>query len=134
MAETILVIEDEPEFAALLELWLSDAGYRAVAAGTGPDGLRAFYDAHPDLVLLDLSVPGLDGWQILERIREFSRVPVVIVTARSSEGDKVRGLKVGADDYVTKPLSLPELLARIEAILRRASAAPERPRSSATAT
>lgn len=129
MAETILIVEDEPEFAALLELWVRTAGYEPVVAHNGNDALRRFYEAHPDLVLLDLSLPGLDGWQVLERIREFSRVPILMVTARSGEADKVRGLKLGADDYVTKPLSLPELLARVEAALRRAgTASPERPR------
>ena len=127
--DRILVVEDEPEFAGLLELWLRQAGYEAVVSSTGQDALRRFYDVHPALVLLDLSVPGLDGWQVLERLREFSRVPVLLVTARSSEADKVRGLRLGADDYITKPLSFPELLARIEAALRRAaSAPPERPR------
>ena len=121
MAERVLVVEDEPEFADLLALWLGRAGYEPKVARSGRDGLRALYDTHPDLVLLDLSLPGLDGWQLLERIREFSRVPILLVTARSGEADKVRGLKLGADDYVTKPLSFPELLARVEAALRRAS-------------
>jgi DNA-binding response OmpR family regulator len=129
VAETILIVEDEPEFAALLELWVGQSGYRASVAGSGNEALRRFYDDHPDLVILDIALPGLDGWQVIERIREFSRVPILIVTARSSEADKVRGLKLGADDYITKPLSFPELVARIEAALRRASTpSPERPR------
>jgi DNA-binding response OmpR family regulator len=127
--ETILIIEDEPEFAALVELWVSRAGYRAATARTGPDGLRRFYDERPDLIILDVAVPGLDGWQLLERFREFSRVPILMVTARGSEAEKVRGLKLGADDYITKPVSFPELMARVEAALRRAAtSAPERPR------
>jgi DNA-binding response OmpR family regulator len=121
MAERILIVEDEPEFAALLELWVSQAGYASSVAPTGREALRRFYEEHPDLVLLDVAIPDLDGWQVIERIREFSRVPIIIVTARSAENDKVRGLKLGADDYVTKPLSFPELLARIEAALRRAA-------------
>jgi DNA-binding response OmpR family regulator len=129
VAETVLIVEDEPEFAALLELWIGQAGYRTVAAATGPDGLGRFYDERPDLVILDVALPGLDGWQLVERIREFSRVPIVLVTARSSEADKIRGLKLGADDYITKPLSFAELVARIEAALRRAASAPvDRPR------
>ncbi len=129
MADTILIVEDEPEFAELLELWTTQSGYRAVVATTGQDALARFYDDHPALVILDVALPGLDGWQVLERIREFSRVPILMVTARSSEADKVRGLKLGADDYVTKPLSLPELMARIEAALRRAATpGPERSR------
>jgi two-component system KDP operon response regulator KdpE len=129
MSDTILIVEDEPEFGELLALWLGRAGYEPVIAASGPDALRQFYDHHPGLVLLDVALPGFDGWHVLERIREFSRVPILMVTARSGEADKVRGLKLGADDYVTKPLSFPELLARVEAALRRAStAAPEAPR------
>ena len=129
MAETILIVEDEPDFAGLVELWMSRAGYRTVTARTGHEALRGFYDDHPDLVILDVALPGLDGWQIIERIREFSRIPILMVTARSSEADKIRGLKLGADDYITKPLSFPELTARVEAALRRAAtASPDRPR------
>jgi DNA-binding response OmpR family regulator len=127
--ETILVVEDEPEFASLVELWMSRAGYRVATALTGTDALRRFYDERPDLVILDVALPGIDGWQLIERFREFSRVPILMVTARGSEAEKVRGLKLGADDYITKPLSLPELTARVEAALRRAATtAPERPR------
>jgi DNA-binding response OmpR family regulator len=129
MAERILVVEDEPEFSDLLALWITRAGYEAVTAASGAEALKQFYERHPDLVILDVSLPGLDGWQVLERVREFSRVPILLVTARSSEADKVRGLKLGADDYMTKPVSFPELMARVEAALRRAATAtPERPR------
>jgi DNA-binding response OmpR family regulator len=129
VAERILIVEDEPEFAGLLELWMAKSGYRPVVASTGVDALKRFYEDHPDLVILDVALPRLDGWQVIERIREFSRVPILMVTARSSEADKIRGLKLGADDYITKPLSFPELLARVEAALRRASTpSPERPR------
>jgi DNA-binding response OmpR family regulator len=129
VAERILIVEDEPEFAALLELWIGRAGYEPLVSPTGNDALRRFYESHPDLVILDVSLPGLDGWQVIERIREFSRVPIILATARSSEADKIRGLKLGADDYVTKPLSFPELVARVEAALRRASTpTPDRPR------
>lgn len=128
MSEAILIIEDEPEFSALIELWMMRTGYRVITARSGPDGLRRFYDERPDLIILDVALPGLDGWQLIERFREFSRVPILMVTARGSEGEKVRGLKLGADDYITKPLSLPELVARVEAALRRAATtAPERP-------
>ena len=129
MVETVLIVEDEPEFAALVELWMVRAGYRTIIARTGPDALRRFYDEHPDIVILDVALPGLDGWQLLERLREFSRVPIIMATAHGSEAEKVRGLKLGADDYITKPLSFPELTARVEAALRRAStSAPERSR------
>jgi DNA-binding response OmpR family regulator len=127
--DKILIVEDEPDFAALVELWMSRAGYGTVIARTGHDALRSFYEDHPDLVILDIALPGLDGWQIIERIREFSRIPILMVSARSSEADKIRGLKLGADDYITKPLSFPELTARVEAALRRAATAtPDRPR------
>ncbi len=129
MAETVLVVEDEPEFAALVELWIGQAGYRTVTARTGPDALRRFYDERPDLIILDVALPGLDGWQLLERLREFSRVPILMVTAHGSEAEKIRGLRLGADDYITKPVSFPELIARVEAALRRAAtSAPERSR------
>jgi len=129
VGERILIVEDEPEFAALLELWVTRAGYAASSASSGNDALRRFYEDHPDLVILDVALPGLDGWQVIERIREFSRVPIILVTARSAEADKIHGLKLGADDYITKPLSFPELLARVEAALRRAATpTPERPR------
>jgi DNA-binding response OmpR family regulator len=129
VAERILIVEDEPEFAALLELWVTRAGYAASAAATGNDALRRFYEDRPDLIILDVALPGMDGWQVVERIREFSRVPIILVTARSSEADKIHGLKLGADDYITKPLSFPELLARVEAALRRAATpSPDRPR------
>jgi two-component system KDP operon response regulator KdpE len=129
MSDTILIVEDEPAFADLLGLWVRQAGYEAVVASDGTAALRQFYEHHPSLVLLDVALPGSDGWHVLERIREFSRVPILMVTARSGEADKIRGLKLGADDYMTKPLSFPELMARIEAALRRASTAtPERSR------
>jgi DNA-binding response OmpR family regulator len=118
--ETVLIVEDEPEFAGLVELWIGQAGHRTVTARTGPDALRRFYDERPNLVILDVALPGLDGWQLLERLREFSRVPILMVTAHGSEAEKIRGLKLGADDYVTKPVSFPELTARVEAALRRA--------------
>src|SRR4029079_5779534 len=108
---------------------MTRAGYRAATARTGPDGLRRFYDERPDLIILDVAVPGLDGWQLIERFREFSRVPILMVTARGSEAAKGRGMTRGADDYLTKPVSFPELMARVEAALRRAAtSAPERPR------
>ena len=129
MADAVLIVEDEPEFAELVALWVGQAGYRTITARTGQDGLRRFYDDRPDLVILDVALPGLDGWQLLERLREFSRVTILMLTARGSEAEKVRGLKLGADDYVTKPVSFPELIARVEAALRRAGTSPsERPR------
>jgi DNA-binding response OmpR family regulator len=122
--ELVLIVEDEPDFGELLELWIGRTGYRTTRAGNGRDALVSFHELRPDLVVLDVSLPGFDGWQVLERIREVSRIPVLMVTARSAEGDKVRGLRLGADDYVTKPVGFPELMARIEGALRRAQQAP----------
>jgi two-component system KDP operon response regulator KdpE len=103
-------------------LWLERHGWRTIVATDGAEALRRFEEERPDLVLLDLGLPSLDGWQVLERVREASLVPILVVTARGSDADKVRGLGIGADDYVTKPVSFPELIARVQAALRRAQA------------
>lgn len=118
----ILIVEDEPEFADLLALWVERHGWQPCVAHDGAAAIVRFEAEAPDLVLLDLSLPRLSGWQVIERIRAASLVPILVVTARDAEQDKIRGLGAGADDYVTKPLSFPELMARIEAVLRRASA------------
>lgn len=126
--ERVLIVEDESEFAALLETWIRRAGYETSVAADGREALRTFHETRPDLVILDVSLPAIDGWGLLERFREYSNVPVLMATARGAEADKVRGLRLGADDYITKPLGFPELLARIEAALRRsASSASRRP-------
>src|ERR671934_3039411 len=116
----ILVVDDDADIRGLLRELLERASYDVVEASNGRDGLRTLYGSSPDLVLLDVSMPELDGWQTLERIRDLSAVPVVMLTARAAELEKVRGLKGGADDYVTKPFGRQELLARVEALLRRA--------------
>jgi DNA-binding response OmpR family regulator len=118
----ILIVEDEPEFADLLALWVERHGWRARVARDGASAIVSFEAAPPDLILLDLSLPRLSGWHVIERIRASSLVPILLVTARDGEQDKIRGLGAGADDYVTKPLSFPELMARIEAVLRRTNA------------
>jgi DNA-binding response OmpR family regulator len=115
----VLVIDDEPDFVLLLQELLGRAGYETAWAATGEEGVRAVYDDAPDLVMLDVTMPRLDGWQVLERIRSGSEVPVLMLTGRGSELEKVRGLRGGADDYVAKPFGRPELLARVEALLRR---------------
>ncbi len=119
---TILVVDDERRYRELLEMDLSRRGYRVLQA---PDGLRALdlvEQGSPDLVILDLRLPDMDGYEVCRRIRETSSVPIIMLTARVEEADKVRGLRSGADDYVTKPFSAEELLARVEAVLRRADA------------
>jgi DNA-binding response OmpR family regulator len=115
----ILVIEDDAEIRALLRTLLERAGMQVVEAPDGESGLRTFFETRPELVLLDLSLPRMDGFETLGRIRQLSDVPVLVLTARSSEGDKVLGLRSGADDYLTKPFGRQELVARAEALLRR---------------
>jgi DNA-binding response OmpR family regulator len=114
----ILVVDDEVDILDLLTELLGESGYEVVRASDGREAVRALFHAQPDLVLLDVAMPELDGWQTLERIRDVSDLPVVMLTARAAEDDKVRGLRAGANDYVTKPFSTRELLARIEALLR----------------
>ena len=116
---TILVCDDEPDIRELLRELLGRTGYEVLEAADGQEALRTLYGSSPDLVLLDVSMPNLDGWATLERIRDVSDVPVIMLTARTEELERVRGLKGGADDYVTKPFGRQELLARVEALLRR---------------
>jgi DNA-binding response OmpR family regulator len=120
---TVLVIEDDADIRRLLRAILEREGFAILGASDGQEGLRRLYASRPDLIILDVTMPGLDGWETLERVRELSNVPVLILTARASEMEKVRGLRDGADDYLTKPFGHQELLARIEALLRRARAA-----------
>jgi DNA-binding response OmpR family regulator len=115
----ILVVDDESDIRGLVVELLQRAGHEVIEAPDGNEGLKRFYAEQPDLVILDVQMPGLDGWGVLERIRELSDVPVLMLTARAEELDKVRGLRAGADDYVTKPFGRQELLARVEAHLRR---------------
>jgi two-component system response regulator RegX3 len=115
----ILVVEDEVSFSDPLSYLLRKEGYEVAVAETGPDALADFDRAGADLVLLDLMLPGLSGTEVCRAIRQRSSVPVIMLTAKDSEIDKVVGLEIGADDYVTKPYSSRELLARIKAVLRR---------------
>ncbi|MGB2711618.1 MAG: response regulator transcription factor [Conexibacter sp.] len=121
----VLVVEDEDDVRRLVRTLLERAGHRVVEAVNGLEALERLGEAHPDLVVLDVAMPELDGWQTLERLRDLSDVPVLMLTARAGELDKVRGLRGGADDYVTKPFGRQELLARVEALLRRTSGPPE---------
>jgi DNA-binding response OmpR family regulator len=116
----VLVVDDDDDIRLLLEQLLSGAGYDVQTAHDGRAALRAFHANPTDLVVLDLSMPELDGFETLDRLRDLSDVPVILLTARSGEIDKVRGFRAGADDYVVKPFGRQELLARIEALLRRA--------------
>jgi DNA-binding response OmpR family regulator len=118
-AATILIVDDEADVRGLVREILQRAGYEVREAGDGQEGLRAFYGERPDLVVLDVSMPVLDGWETLARIRELSDVPVIMLTASGEELQRVRGLAAGADDYVTKPFGRQELVARVQALLRR---------------
>ena len=115
----VMVVEDEPALADALEYGLSAEGFDVVATGDGEESLRLFDRERPDLILLDLMLPGMSGTEICKRIRSTSAVPIIMLTAKDSEIDKVVGLEVGADDYVTKPFSMRELAARVRAVLRR---------------
>jgi DNA-binding response OmpR family regulator len=120
----VLVVDDDPDIRNLVAELLRRAGHDVLEAENGRAGLRVFHASSPDLVVLDVSMPELDGWQTLERIRDLSDVPVLMLTARGDELERVRGLQAGADDYVVKPFGRQELLARVQAILRRAAAGP----------
>ncbi len=120
-AKRILVVDDDPDMRELLTELLGRTGYELRLAANGREGLRSLFASTPDLVILDVSMPELDGWATLERIREVSDVPVLMLTAQAGELDKVRGLRGGADDYVSKPFGRQELLARVDALLRRAT-------------
>jgi DNA-binding response OmpR family regulator len=124
--KTILIIEDEPHIVLGLRDALEFEGFRVVSAGNGKDGVTLAKHEKPDAVLLDLMLPDVNGYKVCEDLRRWSPfVPIIMLTARSQEVDKIRGLDAGADDYVTKPFSVGELIARIRAIFRRASRAPE---------
>jgi DNA-binding response OmpR family regulator len=115
----VLVIEDDQDIALGIRVVLSRSGFEVTGAGDGREGLRAFHHARPDLVILDIGLPTLDGWAVLERIRDMSDAPILILTAHGQESEKVRGLQGGADDYLTKPFGNAELAARMETLLRR---------------
>ncbi|HZT84275.1 MAG TPA: response regulator transcription factor [Gaiellaceae bacterium] len=118
-ASRILVVDDDDDIRGLLRTLLERAGHEVTDAPDGREGLRQLYAVSPDLVILDVSMPGLDGWATLERIREVTDVPVLMLTARDAELERVRGLMAGADDYVVKPFGRQELVARVDVLLRR---------------
>lgn len=120
MRERILVVDDEPRYVRLMEANLITDGYQVIKAYDGQQAVDLVAEQNPALVLLDVMMPNLDGFQACERIREFSQVPIIMVTAKGQEQDRVRGLDLGADDYIVKPFSAMELLARVRAVLRRA--------------
>jgi len=122
----ILVVDDDDDIRGLVRALLERAGHEVIDAADGRAGLRELYAGSPDLVILDVAMPGLDGWATLERIREVSDVPVLMLTARDAELERVRGLRGGADDYVVKPFGRQELAARVDVLLRRPRSGAER--------
>lgn len=128
---TILVVDDEPAIVSLLTSYLQAEGYEFHTAADGPAGLKAARAFKPDVIVLDVMLPGFDGLELLSRLRRESNVYVILLTARTEEMDKIVGLSVGADDYVTKPFSPRELMARIKAALRRLQATPHGPEGQA---
>lgn len=119
MAGTILVVDDERNIVELVRLYLQNDGFQVITAGTGTAALEQVREHHPDLIVLDLMLPELDGIEVCRRLRQTSNLPIIMLTARSDDVDKIVGLEVGADDYVTKPFNPRELVARVRAILRR---------------
>ncbi|MDI6813132.1 MAG: response regulator transcription factor [Desulfitobacteriaceae bacterium] len=121
MVQTIVFVDDEPEILSLVRDYLAREEFRVLTAMNGPDGMNLIARENPDLVLLDWMLPGLNGLEMCKALRETSNVPIIMLTAKSEEIDRVLGLEFGADDYIVKPFSLRELLARVKTVLRRAS-------------
>lgn len=120
----VLVVDDDPALLPLIEYTFAKEGYEVYTASDGREALRQFFDHRPDLVILDIMMPGMDGWETCRRMREVSDVPIMMLTARGQDEDIIRGLEYGADDYMTKPFSIKVLLARARAVLRRAALPP----------
>jgi two-component system KDP operon response regulator KdpE len=119
MKTRILLVDDDQTLSNLLSQYLRESNFEVFSAPNGPAGLRLAFNEHPDLVLLDVMMPGMDGWEVCTRLRELSDVPVIMITAKTAEADKLRGFSLGVDDYVTKPFSFTELVARIQAVIGR---------------
>jgi DNA-binding response OmpR family regulator len=124
---TVLVVDDEPRLADVVRMNLEVEGYRVLTAANGMEALARLTQDLPDLVVLDVMMPEMDGFETLRRIRQVSSVPVIMLTVRAEEADRIKGLEIGADDYLTKPFSQPELVARIRAHLRRSMVQAARP-------
>jgi DNA-binding response OmpR family regulator len=115
----VLVVDDEPRYLKLLRYNLEAANYEVITAVNGEDALSLVARKSPDLIILDIRLPGIDGYEVCARIREFSSLPIIMLTAKGEEQEKVQGLRLGADDYITKPFGAEELMARVEAVMRR---------------
>lgn len=125
MKPKIFVVDDDPNIAKLLRLYLEQEGYEASLFARGDEALAAFRAAAPDLMLLDIMLPGVDGWDVCREVRRVSRLPIIMLSAKEDTFDKVKSLELGADDYITKPFEPKEMIARVKAVLRRSSAAME---------
>jgi DNA-binding response OmpR family regulator len=125
MSKLILVVDDEPRLSNLVRGYLEQEGYQVVVANNGRDALFAARDHKPDLIILDLMMPEIDGWEFMRLHRQERNTPIIMLTARIDDVDKIAGLETGADDYLTKPFSPRELVARVRAVLRRTTSAPE---------
>ena len=123
MRPKILIVDDDPTLLRFLSDYLTGDGFDVTTVTNGPDALRSAYQIHPSLVVLDVMMPGMDGWEVCARLHELSSLPVIITTGKTTEADKLRGFRLGADDFVTKPFSFAELSARIHAVLARSQGA-----------
>ena len=119
MKTRILLVDDDNTLSSLLSQYLRESNFEVLQAPNGPAALRLAYNEHPDLVLLDVMLPGIDGWEVCNRLREMSDIPIIMLTAKTTEADKLHGFRLGVDDYVTKPFSFIELVARIQAVSGR---------------
>ena len=128
MKSKIMVVDDDPNIRQLVSIYLEREGFEVTAADRGDEALRQFRAAPPNLMLLDIMLPGMDGWQVCREVRKISNIPIIMLTAKDETFDKVLGLELGADDYIVKPFDMKELVARIKAVIRRfqAAEAPER--------
>ena len=120
MTAKLLIVDDDSTLLRFLSDYLTQEGFEIVTAERGQAALRVFFEERPDLAVLDVMMPGMDGWELTARLRELANIPVILLTAKTSEADKLRGFRLGVDDYVTKPFSLAELTARVRAVLARA--------------
>lgn len=125
MPAKILIVDDDKTLLRFVGEYLEEEGHEVITAARGPEALRAFFESRPDLVFLDVMMPGMDGWEVCARLRELADTPIVMLTAKTEEPDKLRGFRLGVDDYITKPFSLAELGARSRAILARTAASRE---------
>ncbi len=127
MAGKILAVDDDKTLLKFLSEYLASEGYEVITADRGTKALKIFYQERPDLIVLDLMMPGMDGWELCARFRELADTPIIMLTAKTAETDKLRGFRLGVDDYVTKPFSLAELAARVSAVLARSGSSSEEP-------